>query len=196
MVPHSLVQHYSTMLTYRRPFISRVPVYIAFVLAIATFLYRLGNQAEAKTSFLEARVIAVNDGDTVTIVMNNREYRTRLIGLDAPEMGQEPWGEKAREHLRKLLKENHWRVSVETDIEQYDKYNRLLVYLWTPDGDMLNERMLLDGYAVLFTIQPNSRYVDRFVRAQRIARQKKTGIWGPDGLKERPVDYKKKHPRQ
>ncbi len=169
---------------------------IASVILIG-FLCSLGlDRAYCAQKLIEARVIAVNDGDTVTIVMNNREHRTRLIGIDAPEMGQEPWGEKAREHLRKLLKENHWRVSVETDIEEYDKYNRLLVYLWTPDGELLNERMLLDGYAVLFTIQPNSKYVDRFVKAQRIARQEKIGIWGRDGLKERPLDYKKAHPRQ
>jgi micrococcal nuclease len=98
--------------------------------------------------------------------------------------------------LRKLLKENRWRVSVETDIEQYDKYGRLLVYLWSDDKTLINERMLLDGYAVLFTIQPNSKYVDRFVKAQRFARQEKRGIWGPDGLKERPLDYKKAHPRE
>jgi len=144
----------------------------------------------------EARVIAVNDGDTVTIVLNNKKYRTRLIGMDAPEMGQEPWGRRAREHLRMLLKEARWRVSVDTDVEKYDKYGRLLVYLWTPDEEMLNERMVRDGYAVLFTIQPNSKYRDRFKRAQRIAREEKRGIWGPDGLKETPLDYKKKHPRQ
>jgi micrococcal nuclease len=143
----------------------------------------------------EARVTAVNDGDTVTLRMNDREYRTRLIGLDAPEMGQEPWGGKAREHLRKLLKDSRWRVSVETDITQYDKYDRLLVYIWSLDDELLNERMILDGYAVLFTIQPNSRYVDRFRKAQRRARKKKKGIWGPDGLQETPLAYKKKHPR-
>jgi micrococcal nuclease len=55
--------------------------------------------------------------------------------------------------------------------------------------------MLIDGYAVLFTIQPNSKHADRFIKAQRTARQEKRGIWGPDGLKERPLDYKKRHPR-
>lgn len=176
-------------------FIKRIS-FFSILLALAAFLLAPSYNVAAVPLLREARVIAVNDGDTVTIRMGNREYRTRLIGLDAPEMGQEPWGEKAREHLRKLLKENRWRVSVETDIEQYDKYNRLLVYLWTPDGDMLNERMLRDGYAVLFTMQPNSKYVDRFIKAQRIARQEKRGIWGMDGLKERPLDYKKTHPRE
>jgi micrococcal nuclease len=167
----------------------------AFVFIAA--LFSLGHgEPLAKPALQEAQMVAVNDGDTVTIRMNNREYRTRLIGIDAPELGQEPWGEKAREHLRKLLKEAGWTVSVETDIVKYDKYDRLLVYLWSDDKTLINERMILDGYAVLFTIQPNSKYVDRFVKAQRIARQEKRGIWGPDGLKERPLDYKKTHPRE
>jgi micrococcal nuclease len=167
-----------------------------FILSIALSLLSGLDPSNAAERLPEAHVIAVNDGDTVKIVMNNTAYRARLIGMDAPEMGQEPWGKRARERLRMLLKEVKWRVSVETDVEKYDKYNRLLVYLWTPDGEMLNERMVRDGYAVLFTIQPNSKYGDRFRKAQHIARQEKRGIWGPGGLKEAPLDYKKKHPRQ
>ena len=127
--------------------------------------------------------------------MDGREQRCRLIGIDAPETGQEPWGLRAHEHLRKILKDLHWQVSVEIGLEQFDKYNRLLVYLWTKDDQLINEQMILDGYAVLFTFQPNSKYAGRFNKAQNIAREKKLGIWGPNGLTETPVDYKKKHPR-
>ncbi len=154
------------------------------------------HQLYASPALQEARVIAVNDGDTVTIRMNGKQFRTRLIGLDAPEMGQEPWGKKAREHLRTLLKDSGWNVSVETDIEKFDKYGRLLVYVWTKDKTFINERMLADGYAVLFTFTPNTKYVDLFRKAQRNARDNKSGIWRPDGLKERPTEYKKKHPRE
>ena len=161
---------------------------IVLVFSVALLLLPGLDPSNAAERLPEARVIAVNDGDTVTIVMNNKEYRVRLIGMDAPEMGQEPWGRRARESLRKLLREARWRVSVETDVVKYDKYNRLLVYLWAPDGEILNERMVRDGYAVLFTIQPNSKYADRFRKAQRSARDEKRGIWGPDGLKEPPLD--------
>ncbi len=168
-------------------------VFIALCLALFLFIYP---DAQAAAERIEARVIAVHDGDTVTIVMNGREQRCRLIGIDAPETGQEPWGFRAKEHLRSLLREQHWQVSVEPGLEMIDRYDRLLVYLWTRDNQLINEQMLGDGYAVLFTYQPNSKYVARFVKAQRTARQKKLGIWGPDGLRERPVDYKKKHPRE
>lgn len=143
----------------------------------------------------KARVTAVNDGDTITIRMNGKEYRARLVGIDSPEMGQEPWGQLSREHLRKILRDLHWDIDVETDIQPYDKYNRLLVYVWDDNRRLINEQMLLDGYAVLFTLQPNSKYADRFKKAQRSAQENKLGIWGPDGLKERPLYYKKKHPR-
>lgn len=174
---------------------SRKYFFICF-LCIAVFLFPGPDPVRGAEKSPEARVIGVNDGDTVTILMNSKSYRARLIGMDAPEMGQEPWGRRAQEHLRKLLKDARWRVLIETDVQKTDKYNRLLVYLRTLDGDMLNERMIRDGYAVLFTIQPNSKYADRLRRAQRVARDERRGIWGADGLEERPLDYKKKHPRQ
>lgn len=174
--------------------ITKCPRCLALFIIFVTVIVFYREEPRAGTSLTEARVIAVNDGDTVTIVMNGKKYRCRLIGMDAPEIGQEPWGEKAREHLRKILKALHWRVLIETDIEQLDKYNRLLIDMWTDDKKLINEQMLLDGYAVLFTIQPNSKYVNLFRKAQRLAREKEIGIWGPDGLTERPVDFKKTHP--
>ncbi len=163
---------------------------LACLLSIAAPVY-----LHAGIALQEARVVSVNDGDTVTVLLGGHKHRARLIGIDAPEMGQEPWGRASREHLRRLLKDGRWRVSLERDIVEFDKYGRLLVYLWSPDGRMINETMLEDGYAVLFTIQPNSRYSDRFRKAQRLARDNRKGLWGPDGLKEMPQDYKKNHPR-
>jgi micrococcal nuclease len=178
------------------PLLYRSIYYIALFICLITPSLLACKQADAQHALQKARVIRVNDGDTITLRMDGRIYKARLIGFDAPEMGQEPWGKKAREHLRTLLKNSDWNVSVETDIEKYDKYNRLLIYVWTRDKTFVNERMLADGYAVLFTFPPNTKYVDLFKKAQRLARENKNGIWGPDGLKERPVEYKKKHPRE
>lgn len=150
----------------------------------------------AGSALPEAMVMEVNDGDTVVITMEGRTYRTRLIGIDAPEMGQEPWGRKAKMHLRELLKGSGGMVRLETDITKYDKYDRLLAYLWLDERTLINELMLRDGYAVLFTIQPNSTHVDRLKKAQHAARENRSGIWGPNGLTERPREYKKSHPRR
>jgi micrococcal nuclease len=173
----------------------RLSLFIALAVSLIAVCSGLYDPALAGPALQEARVIKVNDGDTVTLRMDSKTYKARLIGFDAPEMGQGPWGKKAREHLWTMLKGSGWNVSVERGVETYDKYGRLLVYLWTRDKTFVNEKMLADGYAVLFTFQPNSKYADLFRKAQRLARENKTGIWGPDGLKERPVEYKKKHPR-
>jgi micrococcal nuclease len=144
----------------------------------------------------EAHVVKVHDGDTVTLVMNGRMRKTRLIGIDAPEMNQRPWGRQAKEHLIDIMNHTGWLVTVETDEVKIDKYGRSLVYLWTGNNELVNERMVLDGYAVLFTIRPNVRYEVKFSRAEQLARQELKGIWGPKGLKEAPVRYREKHPRK
>lgn len=167
---------------------------IAFFFALLFIL--AGNQAPAAQQLTEATITKVHDGDTVTILMNGKKVKSRLIGIDAPEMGQEPWGRRSKDHLRKLLKQSESRVFVETDAEKKDKYKRPLVYLWLQNGELANELMLLDGYAFRFTMKPNTRYADRLKKAQQTAKDAKRGVWGPDGLKERPVDYKKAHPRK
>lgn len=142
------------------------------------------------------RVVKVHDGDTVTLMMNGKMRKSRLTGIDAPEMNQRPWGRKAKEHLIDIMNHTEWTVAVETDEVTHDKYGRSLVYLWTNDNDLINEQMVLDGYAVLFSIKPNVRYGDRFSRAEKRARKEMKGIWGPKGLKEAPVKYREKHPRK
>jgi len=168
---------------------------ILFVLFTAMFGLFSG-QSLAKPIVQEAQVIKVHDGDTVTLRLNGKFLKTRLIGIDAPEMMQRPWGKKAKEHLIDLLNHTDWTVLVETDVVKRDKYNRLLAYLWTKQKELINEKMVLNGYAVLFTIPPNVKFVDRFTRAEQQARQAKKGIWGPKGLKEKPLKYRELHPRK
>jgi len=170
---------------------------LAYPLMLITSLLSLtvlASPVEAGNALPEARIIHVNDGDTVVITMEGKTFRTRLIGIDAPEMGQEPWGRKAKKHLREILKASEGKVRVERDVTKYDKYNRLLAYLWLDKKTLVNELMLRDGYAVLFTIQPNSKYADRLKKAQASARESNSGIWGPEGLTEKPIEYKKAHP--
>ena len=46
------------------------------------------------------RVVRVNDGDTITVKTGaEHEKKVRLIGIDAPEMGQRPWVREARGHM-------------------------------------------------------------------------------------------------
>jgi micrococcal nuclease len=171
-------------------------VHAAFIL-IATLCFISPVQASSAQGFTEAaiRVVAVHDGDTVSVMRGKKTEKVRLLGIDAPEMGQRPWGPKAKRHLQELLKRSGWMVSIEFDIDKRDKYGRLLAYLWTKDRTLLNLEMVEDGFAVLFTLPPNVKHADTLRTGQHLARERGLRIWGKDGLKEMPLDYKKAHPR-
>jgi len=128
----------------------------------------------------------VIDGDSIRCA-DGREIR--LLSIDAPEMAQAPWGERAR---AALLARAPLRTAliVEYDLERRDDFGRDLAYLYLPDRSMLNEQMVSSGNAVAFVVQPNQRYARRIREAEREAREARVGLWGDWGFTCRPVDFR------
>ena len=129
----------------------------------------------------ESRVKRVVDGDTIEL--ENGEM-VRYIGLDAPEVWKkeeggwlyqpQPFAEESLEFNRRLVEGK--KVRLEYDVVLRDKYNRLLAYVYV--GDLfVNAEMVKEGYAVVYTLPPNLRYTDLFVRLQREAREGSRGVW-------------------
>jgi len=136
----------------------------------------------------EGRAERVVDGDTVDVRIGGRVERVRLIGVDAPELGQGEWGERAREALRRWVEGR--AVRLERDVAERDRYGRVLAYVWA-DGRLVNEELLREGVAMLYTVPPNVRHVERLRRAQEEARAAGRGVWGSGGLRERPWEYRR-----
>lgn len=177
----------------------KIKIISVIIFTLAALFYGLSGEkspegGNAKENSI--RVERVHDGDTLTAIVDNRREKIRLIGIDTPEMGQRPWGKKAKEHLEDLIDSSSRQVIIEYDVERRDKYNRILAYIWTKDGKMANREMLKHGYALLFTFPPNVKHVEEFISAETEAREKRRGIWSKSGLKQRPYDYRKKHPRK
>jgi len=149
-----------------------------------------------KTDIGSIFVEKVVDGDSIEAVIQGKREHIRLIGIDAPELAQRPWGKKAKKYLEELVAASKWEVGIAYDVERRDKHDRVLAYLWSRDGKLVNEELLRAGLAVIFTFPPNVQYVDRFRTAQIIARENKAGIWGKGGLRQLPSDYRKEHPRK
>lgn len=157
--------------------------------------YQDNSENQSRQKYI--KVVEVLDGDTVSIRRAGRVEKVRLIGIDAPELGQSPWGEKSKKHLRETISLSGWLVRLEFDIDKVDRYGRLLAYLWTPGDNSaksknINIQMVEDGYAVLYTVPPNVKYAEQIGNAQKRARHNKRGIWGKSGLRETPSDYRKK----
>jgi micrococcal nuclease len=128
----------------------------------------------------EYKCIRVVDGDTLIVRGKDRQkVRLRLIGIDAPESVRPEWpveyfGKEASAFTRSLVEGQ--RVRLEFEQERYDKYDRLLAYVYLPDGRMLNEEILRQGYGHAFTKFP-FKYMKRFRRLEKQARVNRRGLW-------------------
>ncbi len=110
------------------------------------------------------------------------------MGIDAPDLAQEPWGKQAKQRLEELVgilgKDN---INVEFDGTDADKFGRKFVYLWK-NGRLLNEQLLRDGCVLPNVRTPTAannslsgaKYRERFSRGSQYARLMGQGIWNPE----------------
>lgn len=126
-------------------------------------------------------VVEVVDGDTYKISYKGEEKKVRLIGVDTPESvhpdssKNSNSGKIASNYVKELIENKY--ISLEFDVSQTDKYGRLLAYIYLENGEMLNEKLLKEGYAQVATYAPNVKYVDTFTTLQEEARNNKVGFW-------------------
>ena len=62
------------------------------------------------------------------------------------------------------------------DVEERDRYGRLLAYVYA-GSTVVNAELLREGYAVPLTVPPNVRFATRFRRLARDARRAGRGLW-------------------
>jgi micrococcal nuclease len=86
-------------------------------------------------------------------------------------------GKRATEYVESLVKPGGL-ITIEFDVQERDRYKRLLGYVYLSNGNMLNEEIVKAGYASVMTIPPNVKYKDRFLIAYQEARKDKRGLWG------------------
>ena len=144
--------------------------------------------------FEVARVTRVIDGDTIEVEIVERaegpgagaaemgeRHDVRLVGIDTPESVDprspvECFGEEASAATTALI--DGEEVTLVKDVEETDGYGRLLRYIYLGE-EMVNARLVVNGYAQVYTYPPNVRHADLFVQLQREARQDDRGLWAP-----------------
>lgn len=141
----------------------------------STVIFLLAAHASAQTciapSCFHADVVAVADGDTVTVLRQTaagpRQVRVRLTEIDAPERGQ-PWGTRARQALADKV----FRRTVLVAPSGEDRYGRLLARLQV-DGRDVNRDMVREGHAWVYR-----RYAtENWLPDEAVARDSGSGLW-------------------
>jgi len=132
----------------------------------------------------DAVVASVTDGDTVRVDMSDgRNEPVRFIGIDTPEtrdprVGVECFGREASAQTEALIPVGT-PVRLEFDVEQRDRYDRVLAYVYrASDGLFVNESLVAGGWATPYRFPPNVRYADRFSDLGAQARAQGLGLWG------------------
>jgi micrococcal nuclease len=123
--------------------------------------------------YLVERVV---DGDTIRLATGDS---VRYIGIDTPETvhpskGVECFGKEASQRNKELVDGRY--VRLEADVEDLDRYDRILRYVYVDDV-FVNLKLVHDGYAYVSTVPPNVKYQVDFLEAARAARGQSRGLW-------------------
>lgn len=153
----------------------------------------LQNQGIIDFKTEEVRELAVNntpgtyavekfdDGDTIDVNMDGKTETIRFIGVDTPETHDprkpvQCFGRAASAYTKNLIGNQRVRLAADPTNSNRDRYNRLLRYIYLPDGTLVNKKIIEDGYGFALTAFPFTK-LEEFRQAQKDARQNNRGLW-------------------
>lgn len=154
-------------------------------------------------NIIDAKVIKVYDGDTITFIVESdinelnkqkgispTQFKGRLYGIDAPELNQD-FGKRSRNYLADLILGKSVKLEgVATDKygSNFDIYGRLVVKIYLND-DYINLKLVEQGYAWSYTKYNNNDYV--LNEAEKQARSNGLGLWNTGNPPINPADWRK-----
>lgn len=147
------------------------------------------NEDKIKANFEKAKVVRVVDGDTIVVDRGRGKEKVRFILVNTPETvhpkkGVEFYGKEASNFTKKQLSGK--TIYLEKDVSEYDRYGRLLRYIWLDipvnKGEVrtkcFNAILLANGFAQVSTFPPDIKYQKEFMAIQNEAMKKEIGLWG------------------
>ncbi|MCR5195741.1 MAG: thermonuclease family protein [Pseudobutyrivibrio sp.] len=141
------------------------------------------------------------DGDTIIVDDGSgNKKRVRMIGIDTPESvaheeeRNNEYGVMSSEYTKELLS-NVNTLYLEYDIDDDDRYDRRLAYVWLEDvkdtfdednirKSMVNALIIQNGYGIAKKYEPTVAHDDFFHELMEEARSNSTGLWQYQGFKD------------
>lgn len=127
------------------------------------------------------KVARFDDGDTIVVDMDGTEEKVRFIGIDTPETHDprkavQCFGEAAATYTKQRIGDQPVRLETDPLSTNRDRYNRLLRYVYLPDGTLLNVDLIKQGYAFAYLGFPFTKQ-EEFHQLETTARESNSGLW-------------------
>lgn len=132
-------------------------LYVAFGIALL-----LGDFAYAH------KVIGISDGDTMTLLVDNKPLKIRLANIDAPEKKQ-AFGQKSKESLSDIC----WNTDATYETQTVDRYGRAVAVVFC-NGIQANTEQVRKGMAWVY---PKYNKDSMLPAIETYARDRNLGLW-------------------
>ena len=142
-----------------------------------------------KANLIPAKVRRVLSGQTIEVVLKETSQvaKVRIVGIDAPDLRQSPWGKTAKERLSELVIGKP--INLETNNLKSDRFNRIYAHVWQ-DKNLISQQLVKEGYVLANTEYPHS-YTKLLIDAREYARLMGLGIWNPQlPLRQTPSQFR------
>ena len=117
------------------------------------------------------KVVAVQEGDRLTMLHNGKKLTVQLYGIDAPELKQ-PYGNEARTFLDAFTKEE----TVEVEPVGAVKKGSLTGMAFL-GSDNINELLLLKGQAWVDRARCTTDICAKWIKMEEAAKATQKGLW-------------------
>lgn len=122
------------------------------------------------------------DGDTIKVLLNEKERTVRMLAVDTPESvhptkGVEYYGKEASDFTCNIVT-NAKKIELEYDdnSDKEDKYDRLLAWVFV-DDELLQDKLIQGGYAEVAYLYGDYKYTSLLQDHQAVVETKEIGIW-------------------
>lgn len=164
---------------YKKRLAKSIMSLLILVLMAGFQLYQGQDEIEKGQRF-EVALSKTVDGDTAWFFIDGQDTKVRFLYIDTPECTNkvEPYGKEASDFvLTKLTQAHKIELEFNIDGDQYDKYGRLLAWVFI-DDQLLQEEIASQGYCQKFyDYGYRYTYKDNIIKANQQAKENKRGIY-------------------
>ncbi len=139
------------------------------MIKLTLFILILLFASELYSRDIYGTVIAVADGDTVTVLDESKsQYKIRLSDIDSPEKNQ-AYGQSSKQFISEII----FSKEVKVTITGQDRYSRYLGTIYLDDINV-NAEMISNGFAWVYRKYSDNQ---KLIQLESIAQKKKLGLW-------------------